>query len=210
MGFAQVAFAQFSNTNWAPGAYYDAKGIKYSGLLTWTAPDRNTADDQESVIYFKSGKQSDEIKIPSRVMTSFVINRDNFGNIDSFIVSKNPLFNRKPIIEVLVSRNPVKLYRSISFVMSKAVRWSDGRVSPSSRVLKFDYYFGPDDQQLTLLDDHNFQEIMQVILSDNADAITWIRNKDMEFKDIDTVLHAYKHNGLPPVSAPAPLKNSVH
>ncbi|KQC02190.1 hypothetical protein [Pedobacter sp. Hv1] len=207
LGCTKIAVAQFSITNWAAGAYYDTKGIKHAGLLTWKAPDQDT-EVPESAIYFKARAQSNEIKIPAIEVSRFVVERDKFDDLDSFIVSKNLLFSRKPIIEVIVCRNAIKLYRSIVFVMSKAVRWSDGRITPAYKVLQFDYYFGPDDEHLTQLDDRNFEQMMPIIMSDNVEAITMVKNKEVDFKDITTLIHAYKHNGLPPVSAPAPLKKT--
>lgn len=205
----KIATAQFSSTSWSSGAYYNTKGIKHKGLLAWTAPDRDTKT-KESIIHFKADAQSTEIKIPTTEIDYFVINRNNIGEIDSFIVSKNPSFKLNPIIEVLVYRNPIKLYRSITFVMSKAVRWPDGRIIPSSRVVQFDYYFGPNDEQLTMLDDNDFQEMMPIIMSDNAEATARIKNKDLGFKDILTLLYTYKNSSLPPASAPTPLRNPRH
>lgn len=203
----KVVCAQFSNTNWMSGAYYDTKGVKYKGLLAWKAPDQD-AEVSESVIYFKANAKSNEVKIPAHGLLGFVVSQNGSIDIDSFIVSKNPLLSRRPIIEVLVYRNPIKLYRSSSFVMSKAIKWADGRISPPSKVVQFDYYFGPDDQQLTLLDERNFEEVMPTIVSGYAQAMAMIKNKETGFKDILTLLHIYRYNDLPPVSAPAPLKKS--
>lgn len=90
--------------------------------------------------------------------------------------------------------------------MGNAVRWADGRITPPSRILHFDYYFGPNDAQLTRMDANNFYEAMQVIVADNAEATARVRNKELEFKNIQDMLYIYRYGGLPPPSLPAPPK----
>lgn len=193
----KISNAQFKGKNWSKGSYYDLEGNKHSGYLCWTAPDE-TSKIIETVIYFKNDVKGNELKINIDSLHSFIIKPDSYSTIDSFFKSHNSLFVQKPVIEVLVSRNPVKLYRSLSFVMSKAVRWADGRITPAYPVLQYDYYFGPNDEQLTLLGENNFYEIMQVIMVDNREAISLVKNKELTFKDIVSLLYVYQYGSLPP------------
>ncbi|RAJ72793.1 hypothetical protein CLV59_11517 [Chitinophaga dinghuensis] len=193
----KVSTAQFQGKNWSKGTYYDNQGNKHAGYLCWIAPDE-TSKVTETVIYFKNDVKGNELKIDPRSLQRFTIERDSYGSIDSFIVSNNPLFAQKPVIEVLVGRNQVKLYRSLSFVMSKAVRWADGRVTPASKVMHYDYYFGPSDEQLTLLGENNFYESMQAVMADSDAATKMLKNKELAFKDIVSLLYVYTYGGLPP------------
>lgn len=201
----KIAVAQFPNKNWSAGAYYDTKGVKHQGLLTWIAPDQDTLG-MESIIYFKDSAQLDATKIPVQDVKSFVIKRYNVGDIDSFVVSKNPLLSHKPILTVLVYKNTIKLYNSITFAASKAFIKPNGKTITSSKSVQLAYYFGPDDLHLSLLDEHNFQEMIPVIMADRPEIVAQIRNKRLAFKDMLTILYAYRYNSLPPASTPAPSK----
>jgi len=204
----KLSSAQFQRKDWSKGAYNDLQGNRHAGYLCWTAPDL-TSEVTKTLIYFKNDVKDKELQVDPISLHSFIIQRDNYGIIDSFIVSHNPLFVQKPVIEVLASRNQVKLYRSFSFVMSKSVRWADGRVTPASKVMHYDYYFGPNDSQLTVLGENNFSEAMQKVVADNAGIITQIKNKELEFKDIESLLFYYRYNSFPPPSLPAPKKDST-
>lgn len=194
-----TAHAQFSKDMWTKGYYYDLGNTKHAGLLAWKAPYRDSTG-VETLLRFKTDAKAEPQNIPVNGITSLVIDRYNSGRLDSFKVSHNPILISRPLIEVLVVRNQLKLYRSVSYVMGKAVRFPNGRTSAAYPVIQYDYYFGPDDEHITLLDQQNFREAMVLVMADNAEAVRQIQNKDLQLQDIPTLLYVYDHGELPPAA----------
>jgi hypothetical protein len=198
------AKAQLFSRNWIKGAYYNIKGQKISGFVSWYPP--KGSNKKTVYIYFKQAKDSPETKISTDNISAFITDKDDDGMIDSFTISRNPLFEHKPVVQVISSKNDLKLYESdISAQMAQATGAGPSMGSTgfqSIMVAQATYYYGPNIDNLTVLDKNNFMEIMPKIMADKPEAVARIKNKKLRFKNINDLFYFYKYDIMPPVHAP--------
>lgn len=194
------AKAQLFSRNWIKGAYYDPKGQKISGLVCWYPP--KGSNKKNVYIYFKPAKDSPETKISTDNISAFITDKDDDGMIDSFTISKNPLFEHKPVVQVISSKNDLKLYESDVSVVKTLSTGMGATGFQSTIVIEATYYYGPSIDNLTVLDKNNFMEIMPQIMVDKPEAVARIKNKKLRFKDIQDLFYFYKYDIMPPANAP--------
>ncbi|MDB5128441.1 hypothetical protein [Mucilaginibacter sp.] len=185
---------------WIKGAYYNLKGQKISGLVSWYPP--KGSNKKTVYIYFKQDKDAPETKISTDDISAFITDKDDDGMIDSFTISKNPLFEHKPVVQVISSKNDLKLYESDVSALKAQATGIGATGFQSTMVIEATYYYGPNIDNLTVLDKNNFMEIMPKIMVNKPEAVARIKNKKLRFKDIDNLFYFYKYDIMPPAHAP--------
>jgi hypothetical protein len=190
------ADAQLFGRHYEEGCYYGLDGVKHAGFVSWTAPQPSFLTGKGDRIYYKPEKKSDNLKIPSDQLKSFVL------GADSFVVSKNELFEKKPFLSVLLNTN-IKLYSSTVTKSSGSMMTMGpyGNMTMSGASFKYGketYYYGPDPDNITKLEKKQFIDVMSRIMADNPEAVSRIKNKKLRYGDMKDLLYFYKHNVMPP------------
>jgi hypothetical protein len=202
------ANAQFTiGKKWKEGLYYDLNGVKHSGFISWKAPQTSFLKAKGDHIYYKPEKKADKIEIISDKLQSFV-----FGK-DSFIVSKNKLFEKKPFLKVILNNTTTKLYSSLVTNSSSPsmTMTPSGNMAMSGAGFQYtgtEYYFGSDPDNVTELDKKNFIEAMSNIMADKPETVERIKNKKLGYNNMSDLFYFYEYGIMPPAQAPDPFSGS--
>lgn len=200
------AKAQSSTFEWGkPGYYYDLNNVKHIGIIHWSPPYALKGDDH---IDFKENKKAVATTVNSSNIQSFII---QFGNDtqDSFIVAKNNLFKGGPFIRVTKCSGNIRLYKySITqrHTLSSPNAFGYGATPRYYEINA--YYFGEDDDHVTLIDKKTFINVIAQIMADKPDPVDRVKRKKLKYNNIEDLIYLYRYDVMPPFPAPDPFSGS--
>ncbi|TWR27041.1 hypothetical protein FPZ42_08390 [Mucilaginibacter achroorhodeus] len=189
--------AQLFGKHWDEGSYYDLQGVKHQGLISWTAPQKSLFNGDGDEIFYKTQKDADMVKIKSSELRSFII------GVDSFVVSKNEIFKRKPFLNVLVNTNDtLKIYRSMEKRSSPGIGFGVGSigavtamVGASFNYTKKAYYYGKNPNNVIKIDNKNFTEVTSKILANIPLIVKEIESKSLrDMEDVEVALQQWAYS----------------
>jgi hypothetical protein len=200
------AKAQFLSFEWGhPGYYYDLNNVKHVGIIHWSAPYELKGDDH---INFKVSKKAVITTIKSSDIQSFILQFEN-DTQDSFIVAKNNLFKSGPFIRVTKCAGNLKLYKySITqrHTLSSPNAFGYGATPRYYEVNT--YYFGDDDDHITLINKKTFVDNIARLMVDKPDPVDRVKHKKLNYNNIEDLIYLYKYDVLPHAQAPDPFSGS--
>ncbi|GGH04554.1 hypothetical protein [Mucilaginibacter phyllosphaerae] len=194
-----TAKAQLFSKNWIEGCYYDTAGVKHQGLIAWDPPSANNLfKGKGDNIFYKNGKKGEKIKLKNSEIRSFLLKNDN-TMLDSFVVTKNKDFQKKPFLMVLFN-NDTKIY--VSYVNNSSPNMAPNAAglmmfSPgySGNIIK--YYYGTNPDSLTVLNKKNFVEIMSCLLAGKPNVVAKIKDKTFKISKLEELLYFYRTDQYP-------------
>ncbi|MGY4537260.1 hypothetical protein ACVW0P_001676 [Mucilaginibacter sp. UYNi724] len=192
-----TANAQLFERHYDEGFYYDSVGVKHTGLVSWSPPQKSILDGHGDEVYYKAQKNAEMVKLRSTELQSFVI------GVDSFVVSKDELFKRKPFLNVLVNTNDsLKIYRSMEKRTSPGVGVGVGNigavtmaVGASFNYTKKTYYYGPNPNNVIKIDNKNFVDVTSKILANIPLIVEKIKSHDLrDMEDVEVALQQWAYS----------------
>lgn len=204
LGVTLSTQAQMPENEWAEGSYYDLKGNKFSGLISWSMPRKNFLKPEGHHLFFKTSPDAKEVKVKSHDLKCFTMGKD------SFVVTHNKDLSLYPILSVVLN-SPVKLYRSSTFsaafgpvavlgtlgalpsMLSKGKVWSEYHNV---------YYYGNTPETINKIKRSNYIEIMSQLMADKPDVVAKIKDKTIGYGDIDKLIEYYQTGVMPLIGNP--------
>ncbi|OOQ61423.1 hypothetical protein BC343_20875 [Mucilaginibacter pedocola] len=171
---AAISQAQYLNSGWKPGSYYDLAGNKVSGLISWQPPGMGTTWGDDHIISFKKEKADKKIKISTYELKAFTV------AADSFVVSNDTTLDEN-VLRVELN-TPLKIYRLFQGYPGGPQQGP----STSSH-----YYYGVNPDYVTRLTRKNFMEVMENVLVDKPELWAQVKNKDLRYGDMEEIIQAY-------------------
>ncbi|MBS7563407.1 hypothetical protein KHS38_03235 [Mucilaginibacter sp. Bleaf8] len=192
------AKAQLFSKSWQQGYYCDASGHKFSGLLHHAQPEASVFKKRGDYITFKADQNTKQVKIHSDSISAFVI------GADSFTVSHLKPLEKFPFLQVVINR-PVKLFFSgitpsvIPIVGGPALAIAGSAIAgvAISAPGNSAYYFGSDPDNLMLLTNKNFIEVMTLVMADKPDVVEKVKNKAFKYRTLPDLLMYYQTGVMP-------------
>lgn len=184
---SQILFGK----DWKQGWYYDLEGKKVTGLLYWAPPIQGLFKPKGDHILFKKDKKDDRSQISTDSLKSFVI------GADTFVISHFPDFEKKPILQVMIAKQQLKLYflktKSQSYTSSGfgANGMHTAPMTYGGGGTNTSYYYGPDPEHVTELTRKTFIDVMSELMADKPEVVKSIKTKYFKFGDIDDLLTYY-------------------
>jgi|GEM_PF-4381529 len=185
LGVTVAAHAQSLSKKWKEGRYYDTTRHCHAGLIYYPLPGASLFKGKGHYLLFKNDTNSEEQKIITSEISSFVLERD------SFIVSHSKMIEKFPVLKVVVN-NPVKLYNSLVISPGRSAHGMPEGSKGSST-----YYYGTNPNDLTVITRKNFAEAMSKIMSDKPGVIGKIEDKTFKYSTIKSLITYYLTGVLP-------------
>jgi hypothetical protein len=191
------AKAQLFGKHWEPGSYYDLQGIKHTGLVSWSPPQKSLFSSNGDCIFYEVEQYASVLKVKSGDLKSFTC------GADSFVVTHDERFSWKPFLNVFIDVNDsLKLYRSMETRSSPGVGFGVGgmgavamSVGASYRYSSKIYYYGPNPDHVIKIDKKNFVEVTSKILADKPEIVDKIKSNDIrDMEDVEVALQQWAYS----------------
>jgi hypothetical protein len=186
-----------SGKNWKEGYFYNNLGKKYVGFVNWEPPFTSVFGmSKTDYIFFKRTKKGEEFKVTSTHISALLIKDDSLLN-DSFVVSKNKLFQFGPFLRVLFDADTTKIYCYQTQYDSPGAFGGTAMMTAGRSGTREHYYYGKDPDNVTPLEKANFIKIMSQLLASKANVVKKIKDKTFKIGNIDGLLYFYKTGNYP-------------
>ncbi|AYL96035.1 hypothetical protein [Mucilaginibacter celer] len=183
-----------------PGSFVDTTNKVYTGYVSWTLADQNIfGKGKGGCISYKENKDADFVYVSTNFMKSFTM------EADTFMVIKNKDFKLNPIIKIVLSKNPEKLYSYLPYTPggnygnpTAAMNGLPGYSFAGGIDLNYSvFYTGPDAEHLTRVTKENFAELLSKVMADKPEVLARISNQTFDHKHIGDLVKYYKTGELP-------------
>lgn len=193
------ANAQLFGKHYSEDFYYDSIGVKHTGLISWSPPQKSIFGGKGDNIYFKTDKAADRIKLKNTEFKAFAMKNDS-AMMDSFFVTTNKEFEKAPFLHVLLNGD-VKIY-SFTMVSSSGGGMTPGAgglmyMTPTYSGTDIKYYYGTDPDHVTRLEKKNFIEVMSQALASKAYVVKKVQDKTFKIGKLKELLYFYRTDNYP-------------
>lgn len=199
------ARAQLFGRDWKEGAYYDSVGVKHTGLIALTHPDKHSSliFSRGPSIHFKTGAKDSVVQIFPIQMRSFKFKADSV-TIDSFVVSTDKEFKKKPFFKIVIAHDTDVVYCSTvmgALPLMGLTKKLTGNLSASVGIgLSIPlntYYYGSNPNHVIKLSGKRFKETMSRLMADKPWVVKKIKDDTFTSSNMEDLMYFYKNDKLP-------------
>jgi len=167
-------------SQFVPGYYYTLSGEKVKG---WIRHDFSAkfGSGGDNTIKFKSSSEEKKKKFNSKEICCFVIGKDSFAVVRNFEMNAFAYYDED--FAKVISAGKLVLYEHFSTVPSGSAYGGTYDIS--------NYLISKNGGQVRKIKRGNFKELMSELVSDNAELVNKINNKEIKFDQIVELVNIY-------------------